>query len=52
MHELFKNTGLARHVKSWRGILLADVLGKKVRRIQRRWMTKFTEQICGQLQFG
>ena len=42
MHELFKEAGQAKFSKSWRGTSLGDVLGKKVRRIQRRWLNKYS----------
>ena len=37
---------------NWRGLLLADVLGKKLRRLQRKNLNKVAQRFLGPLQFG
>ena len=52
MFNLFKGKGDHMRTDHWRGILLADVLGKKFRRIQRGWLMPFAAPAIGDLQFG
>ena len=52
MSSLFKGVGEHSAKKNWRGVLLADVLGKKLRRTRRKRLVSVADSFLGPLQFG
>lgn len=51
MFKISKGKGDHLHTEHWRGVLLADILGKNLRRMQRGWLMPFAIPAIG-LQFG